>query len=79
VTARRDSSVQRAAKRTRAERDRCPECRRGAAIRRVSDTWDDLDGTRVHVTITECRWRDSDRCSYRSVTERRIPMEDRSP
>jgi hypothetical protein len=72
MTTRRDTSVQRSAKRRRAERDRCPECQRGSALRRDSDSWDDPDGTRVVLNIVVCRWRESGRCSYSSTSERRI-------
>jgi len=37
-----------------------------------SDAWEDVDVT-VHVTVIECRWRDSGLCDYRKVDEQRIP------
>ncbi|SEE71722.1 hypothetical protein SAMN05216532_8490 [Streptomyces sp. 2231.1] len=69
---RRDSGPQRAAKRSRAERRRCPSCGRGNALRTGTDNWPDLDA-HVYVTVTECRWRDQDLCNYRTTDERRVP------
>jgi len=69
---RRDSGPQRAAKRTRADRRRCPSCGRGSALRTGSDDWPDVDA-HVYVTVTECRWRDRGLCDYRKTDERRVP------
>lgn len=71
---RRDSGPQRAAKRSRAERRRCPSCNRGNALRTGTDNWPDPDlDAHVYVTVTEWRWRDQDLCDYRKTGERRVP------
>lgn len=68
---RRDSGSQRAAKRSRAERRRCPSCGRGNALRTGADNRPDLDA-HVYVTLTGCRWREGV-CDYRRTDERRVP------
>lgn len=70
---RSDTSIQLAAKRRRAERTRCPECRRGSALRTESDSWDEEDGTTVRLIVTECRWRDQKKCGYIHTRTVRTP------
>ncbi|MFD6335333.1 hypothetical protein ACFWGI_37930 [Streptomyces niveus] len=70
---RSDTSIQLAAKRRRAERTRCPECRRGSALRTDSDSWNEPDGTTVRVIVTECRWKDTKRCTYSHTRTLRTP------
>ncbi|MGW2594811.1 hypothetical protein ACWCXC_31725 [Streptomyces sp. NPDC001515] len=70
---RRDSGPQRAAKRRRAERTRCPKCGRGAALTIGYDSWQDADGVTVRATLTVCRWRDRGLCDYRAATEEPQP------
>jgi len=61
---RSDTSVQRASKRLRAERDRCPACNRKSALTRDQQSWDEIDNgnvVRVIAGRVACRW-----CDYES-------------
>jgi hypothetical protein len=57
---RNDTSVQRAAKKRTADRARCPQCNRGAALQRCPDR---VDGALVGLAI-ECRWKAKGLCTY---------------
>jgi hypothetical protein len=75
---RSDTGPQRAAKRRRAEERRCPTCGRGNALRIGNEAWDDTDA-RVYVTIRQCRWTDSGKCTFEETLEKRIPFTEPAP